>query len=85
MQSGRLKQSITRPTNYAQLNDLWNQHLRYKNQTKASIKPKRRFACKINIRSDTPQNYQETIQYTEKNHWIEAMKEEFDLHQINKT
>ena len=70
VQFGRLKWSTTGPTKYAQLNDPWNQRLRDKNQAKASIKPKRGFAihaCKINVRSDTPQNYQKAIQYAEKN------------------
>lgn len=40
MQSGRPKQSTTRPTNYAWLNDPWNQRLKDENQAKASIKPK---------------------------------------------
>lgn len=78
VQSGRPKQSTTRPTNYARLNDPWNQRLRDENQAEASIKPKRGFAVrafKINVGSDTPQNYQEAIQYAEKNQWVEAMKE----------
>lgn len=64
MQSGRPKQSTTRPTNYAWLNDPWNQRLKDENQAKASINPKWGFAvraCKINVGSDTPQNYQDAI------------------------
>ena len=88
MQFERPKQLITKPTNYAQLNDPWNQCLREENQAEASNKPKRGFAvraCKINVRSHTLQNYQKAIQCVEKNQWVEAIKEEFDLHQVNKT
>ncbi len=42
-------------------------------------------ACKVNLRSDTPQNYQHAVSSLEKIQWIEAMQEEFDSHQVNKT
>lgn len=83
VQSGRPKQSITKPIDYARLNDPWNQHLRDENRTETGNKPKRGFAvraCKINVGSDTPQNNQEAIQCAEKNQWVEAMKKEFDSH-----
>ena len=35
--------------------------------------------------SYTPRNYQEALQYPEKDEWVEAIKEEFDSHQVNKT
>lgn len=60
MQSERLKRSTIRPINYAQLNNLWNSHLRDDNQAEASTEPKWGFAvraCKINIRSNTSENY----------------------------
>lgn len=60
MQFERPKQSTIRPINYAQLNNLWNSHLRDHNQAEASIEPKWEFAvrvCKINIGSNTFENY----------------------------
>ncbi len=86
--SGRPKRSITKPTNYAQSNDPWNNRLRNNNQAKTSNEPRRGFAVrasKINVESDTPQNYQQAIRCAEKDQWEEAVKEEFDLHQVNKT
>ncbi len=86
--SERPKRSTTTPTNYAQLNDPWNNCLRKNNQAEASNEPRRRFAlraCKINVGSDTPQNYQQAIQCAEKDQWEEAMKKEFDSHRVNKT
>ena len=88
MHSGRPKQSTNKPTNYAQLNDLWNNHLRNNNQAEANNEPRRELgvrACKINMGSDTPLNYQQAIQSAEKDQWEEAMKEELDSHQVNKT
>ena len=64
MQFGRSKQSTTKPIDYAWLNDPQNQHLRDEHQAKASKEPKQEFAvraCKINVRSNTLQNYQEAI------------------------
>lgn len=58
------------------------------NQAQTNNEPKQRFAvrvCKINVGNDTPKTYQEAIQYAEKDLWEEAIKEEFDLHQVNKT
>ena len=86
--SGRPKRSAAKPTNYARLNDPWNNCLRNNNQAKASNESKRGFAvraCKINVGNDTPETYQEAIQCAEKDQWEEAMKEEFDSHQVNKT
>lgn len=37
------------------------------------------------MRNDTSKTYQEAIQCMEKDQQEEAIKEEFDLHQINKT
>lgn len=37
------------------------------------------------MRNNTPRNYQKTIQYTEKDLWIETIKAKFDLLQVNKT
>ena len=86
--SGGPKRFTTKPTNYAQLNNPWNNRLRNNNQAEASNEPRRGFAvraCKINVESDTPQNYQQAIQCAEKDQCEEAVKEEFDLHQVNKT
>ena len=88
MHSGRPKRSAAKPTNYSQLNDPWNNRLRNNNQAKASNEPKRGFAvraCKINVGNNTPETYQEAIQCAEKDQWEEAMKEELDSHQVNKT
>ena len=88
MQSGRPKRSTAKPTDYAQLNNPWNSRLRDDNQAEASTEPKRGFAvraCKMNVESNTLQNYQEVLQCAEKDQWVEAMKEEFDSHRVNKT
>lgn len=64
MHSSRPKQSIAKPTNYIQLNDLLDNCLRDNKQAKASNKPRRGFAVcayKINVGNDTSQNYQEAI------------------------
>lgn len=69
--------------NYAQLNNLQNSPLKDDYQAKTSSQPKQKFviyACKINIRSNTLQNYQKTIKYTKKNQWIKAIKENFHLY-----
>ncbi len=42
-------------------------------------------ACKVNLGSDTPQNDQQAVSSPEKTQWIEAMQEELDSHQLNKT
>ncbi len=85
--SERPNRSTTKPTNYLQLNNPWNNRLRNNDQAEASTEPRRGFAvraCKINIGSDTSQNYQQAIQCAEKNQWEEAMKEEFDSQQVKK-
>ena len=69
------------------MNNPWNSRLRNDNQAEASYKPKQGFAicaCKINVGSDTPENYQKAIHFAEKDQGIEAMKEKFDSHQVNK-
>lgn len=70
MQSRWPKQSTIKSINYFSLNNPWNQCLRDENQAEASNKPKRGFAIriyKINVESNTSQNYQEAIQCVEKN------------------
>ena len=87
MQSGRPKRSTAKPTDYAQLNNPWNLRLKDDNQAEASTEPKRGFAVrayKINVGSNTPQNYQE-IQCAEIDQWVEGVKGECDLPQVNKT
>ena len=42
-------------------------------------------AYKVDLRSDTPQNYHKAVSSSEKIQWIEAMQEEIDSHQIIKT
>lgn len=85
--SGRPKRLAAKPRNYAWLNYPCNNRLRDNNQAQASNEPKRGFAvraCKINVGNDTPEIYQEAIQCEEKDQCEEAMKEEFDSHQVNK-
>ncbi len=42
-------------------------------------------ACKVNLGSDTSQNYQQAASSPEKIQWMREMQEEFDSHQVNKT
>ncbi len=42
-------------------------------------------ACRVNLGFDTPQNDQKAVSSSEKIQWIEAMQDEFDSHQVNKT
>ncbi len=84
--SNRPQRSTVKPTDYAKLHNPWNPRLMKlengNNQQKMGFAVR---ACKPNLGSDTLQNYQQAVSSSEKIQWIEAMQEEFDSHQVNKT
>ncbi len=77
--SNRLQKSTVKPTDYAKLHNLCNHCL--KKLEDGNIQQKIGFAVrayKVNLGSDTPQNYQQAISSSEKIQWIDAIQEEFD-------
>ncbi len=84
--SNRPKRSMVKPAYYAKIHNPWNPRL--KKVEDGSSQQKKRFAVrayKVNLGSDTPQNYQQAVLSPEKIQLIEEMQEEFDSHQVNKT
>ena len=82
VQSGRPKRSRAKPTDYAQLNNSRNPRL--KDDSKGPKRGSSVRVCKIIVGSDTPQNDQK-LQCAEIDQWVEGVKGEYDLHQVNKT
>ena len=79
--SNQPQRSTVKPTDYAKLHNPWNPRL--KKLEDGNSQQKMGFAvraCKVNLGSDTPQNYQKAVSSPEKIQWIEAMQEEFDSH-----
>ncbi len=79
--SNQPQRSTVKPTDYAKLHNSWNPRL--KKLEDGNSQQKMGFAvraCKVNLGSDTPQNYQKAVSSPEKIQWIEAMQEEFDSH-----
>ena len=82
----RPQRLTVKPTDYAKLHNSCNLYL--KKLENDNSQQKMRFAvrqCKINLGSDTPQNYQKAVSSPEKIQWIKTMQEEFHSHQVNKT
>ncbi len=80
------QRSTVKPTDYAKLHNPWNPHLKKLEDGNSQQKMGFAFrAFKVNLESDTPQNYQQAVSFPEKIKWIEAMQEEFDSHQVHKT
>ncbi len=82
VQSGRPKWSRAKLTDYAQLNNSRNPRL--KDDSKGPKRGSSIRVCKIIVGSDTPQNDQK-LRCAEIDQWVEGLKGEYDLHQVNKT
>ena len=67
-QSNQPQRLMVKPSDYAKLYNWWNPCL--KKVEDDNSQQKRRFAfrkCKVNLGSDTPQNYQQAVLSLEKN------------------